>query len=336
MKGWSSRALVVALCLSAASVAGSARAAADPSADADARILELAERARVERKAGDYDAAIATLKEAIGIAPKPWLLYNIARLYEDSGRYDLARSHYELCLGPNVDAETQSRAKDGLARLDKLGEHGRLVLTISPKGAAVKLDGVAWDLDDAGGTSLTAGEHQLTVSHPGYVTLEKRVDVLGGQTMDLVVNLSKEPTEIVRTVEVEKPVVVTKTVTQTVERTDVGAWPWIALGAGLAAGGAGGYLFWAGTDDWDAIDGQEFATQAEFEAAKEPGATKRGWGTALMATGGALLATSVILFLIDDGGEESVSEPSPADAFSGSVVPAVQPNGVTMTFIGSF
>lgn len=274
--------------------------AADPlTVEQRQRIESLVEQAIEQRRAGELDKAIESMKAALAIHTSHDLLYSLGRLYEDASKWDLARSHYELCLSDTAPDDIRQRARDGLARLEKVGERGRLELVISPASATLEIDGELWPLDAKGATSLTAGPHRLRVSHPGFQSHTQNVDVVGGQSVRVVVNLAKDP--VIRTVEV--PTIIEKP-----RRVDYGAWPWVALGSGLVVGGIGGYFFYKGTDYWATeVEGQEFESVEAYEDAKAIGSRDRNVGIGLMAAGGALAATGVVLLLLSDDGEVSTS-----------------------------
>ena len=266
--------------------------AAEGEGGPDPRVLELVDRAREQRRTGDFDGAIASLKTALGIQTAPWLIYSLGRVYEDAKRYDLARSHYELCVGADVDVETRTRAVDGLARLDKVGEHGRLVLQVTPADATVTIDGEPWTVD-AAGVALTAGAHRVSISHPEHEPEERTVQVAGGQSIAVSVVLG--PRRVAPPVEVVVPA----------PRAGfhAGPWPWVTLvGAGVV-GGLGVVAYLDGESDWDEIESAPergvFLTESEDAALRSSGRDKRTLGFVAMGVGGAMLVTSVILFVLD-------------------------------------
>jgi len=303
---WQRRGLVVGAALVVASSGPGPRAlAADVSPEQRAAVEQLVDNAREQRRVGDFEGAIGSLKKALGIYSSPEILYSLARVYEDAGKLDISRTYFELCFGPAVDPELQQRARDGLARLDKVGQHGRLVLEVAPADAHVFIDGERWRLDASNGTNLTAGTHRLRVIHPQFAFHEQDVAIIGGQTLNVIVNLSERPKEVVRTVEVQAPKVV-----KTSEGVGFGAWPGVMLGTGLAAGGAGLYFFLSGTADWDGAREANPQTEAELQAAidvRNRGTQKRTIGFVAMGVGGALLMTSVILFALETDGTTTPS-----------------------------
>lgn len=263
------------------------------------RVASLVELAREHRRAGEYDKAITALREALDIHTAPWLLYSLARVYEDAGKYDLARSYYSLCLGQSVDIETRTRAEEGVARLDKIGERGRLELRIMPPDASLEIDGEPWTLDPSGAVILTAGPHQIVVSHPDYISHQQRVDVTGGQTTTIVVRLPEKAREVI----VERPVVVVQERDR--EAVDFGPWKWLSLGFGAAATGVGIWLIADGTSDWDTVNTaieSGSMTQREANALRDEGTAKRTAGFVTAGVGGALVVTGIVMWALETGG----------------------------------
>jgi hypothetical protein len=87
-----------------------------------------------------------------------------------------------------------------------------------------------------------------------------------------------------------------------------GAWPWVSLGAGAAIAGTGGVLFALGEAQHASVEDVEgygepghpiALTEAEARSKVELGDTLKTWGVATLATGGALLVTSAVLFWLD-------------------------------------
>ncbi len=155
---------------------------------------------------------------------------------------------------PNSEARTQhqnrhrrrpGRRGGGTQRpgaLDVLQVTGQLHIQVSPLGARLTIDGLLTALDARGLVVLTPGVHRIALSHGGYQAHSQDVNIVGGVTASVVVNLAKEP-EVVTIVE-----------PQDATPVDFGAMPWIALGLGVALAGVGTYLVVDGTNDWNNED----------------------------------------------------------------------------------
>ncbi len=110
---------------------------------------------------------------------------------------------------------------------------------------------------------------------------------------------------------------------------DFGAWPWVVLTGGLAAGAAGVVVYLDGQSDWDASSNGTLDFDAAV-AAQDSGTFKNQLGTGLMIGGGALVATSIILFALDGGGDEQ------APRSKVSFAPVIDRNNAGMAITGTF
>ncbi len=79
---------------------------------ADDRCKELADRGQAEYQAQQYEAALASLREAYALHLVPWLLFNIGRSYQKLGRTDEALASYRTFL-------QQSQAADEALQREK-------------------------------------------------------------------------------------------------------------------------------------------------------------------------------------------------------------------------
>jgi hypothetical protein len=253
------------------------------------RLVELA----IEQRQTDPQAALTTLNKALGIGLEPAVLVSLGRVYEDLERYGEARTQYQNCLTDGVPADVQAAARKGLARLDVLQATGKLHIRVSPLGASLTIDGMLTALNAHGLVVLTPGVHRIALSHAGYEQHAQDMNIVGGTTASVVVNLAKTP-EVITIVE-----------PQTVQPVDFGAWPWVALGTGAALAGVGTYLVIDGAQDFNDEEG---LPKAEAEALIEQGRTKQTVGYVGIGVGGALIGTAIILFLLESPGSAPASE----------------------------
>ncbi len=73
----------------------------------------LTEQASEKYGEGDYDGAIALFERAYALDPEPNILFNIGRIYEESGNYEDAIVYYERFISePQVDLEAKQVALD--------------------------------------------------------------------------------------------------------------------------------------------------------------------------------------------------------------------------------
>ena len=73
----------------------------------------LTEQAAEKYSEGDYDGAIALFERAYALDPEPNILFNIGRIYEESGNYEDAIVYYERFISePQVDLDAKQVALD--------------------------------------------------------------------------------------------------------------------------------------------------------------------------------------------------------------------------------
>ncbi len=78
----------------------------------------LITQARAARKKGDLDRTAALLLRAFAIDPKPVLLNNLGKIYEEMGRYDLAYATYKRVVDdPNTSQKLRDLDKERMARI---------------------------------------------------------------------------------------------------------------------------------------------------------------------------------------------------------------------------
>jgi len=102
--------LVIASLLLSGPVAPSVASAAPA---AEESFDTLTEQASEKYSEGDYDGAIALFERAYALDPEPNILFNIGRIYEESGNYEDAIVYYERFISePQVDLDAKQVALD--------------------------------------------------------------------------------------------------------------------------------------------------------------------------------------------------------------------------------
>ena len=156
---------------------------------------------------GRYDAALAEFHAAYRAAPNYRVLYNLGRVYEETGDAVRASEMYARYLEEGGDEVPTDRRQDVTARLEEQRTRvARVWIRSEVEGATVTLDGATVSRSD--GTPLrlpmdqplliTAGRHRVGVSAPNHAPAERSVDLAGGVeetlTFDLVPVTSNEAT----------------------------------------------------------------------------------------------------------------------------------------------
>jgi len=328
--------VALALALELALLAGGpppARAADAPLSPADAQRVEaLAGEAKALRDERRFEEALAKLKEAVRIHPAAWLVYNLGRTYEDAGDDVLAKAHYELCLTREPTADVRSRADEGLARIAARMRPGMLRLDVPLVGTLVTVDGTPRGQTPLAPIELPPGAHRVRLEQDGFVPWEEDVTVPPGGEVSLrkeMVAVPPPPREVIVWREVPDA--------GAVEDRQPGPppspyspWQWVTLGTGAALLGGGVALFVLGDADLQQVrdatgygsGGRVDMTVQRAQDLEESGNAKRGAGIAFMAVGGAALATSVVLFVLDaleDDGASSAAQPSVSPLPGGAV-----------------
>lgn len=139
---------------------------------------------------GVYFEALRYFQEAYQLRPHPLVRVNIANCYEKLDRPAEAILNFELFLASNAGTPAQQKeVRDALAQLRR--RVGRLVLSVSPEGARVVIDGKderRAPISDA--LLLKAGRHQITASLEGHETAMRVVDVAGEGISELTIALT--------------------------------------------------------------------------------------------------------------------------------------------------
>lgn len=154
-------------------------------------------------EAQDYPAALQAFQEAYRLAPHPMVRVNMANCYENLGRPLEALAHFERFLVEATSATRQQRREVETAIRRLQGQIGELQLSIAPDGALVTIDSSetrrAPLLEPV---RLAAGTHRLEVRLEGYRTQHRELQVVGGRSERIVIQLERgadEPPRVAAT-----------------------------------------------------------------------------------------------------------------------------------------
>jgi hypothetical protein len=190
--------LATALSLGPATARAQAAAApaahASPTDDAVAQASEHYGRGVRLYQEEDYAAAVIEFNRAYELAPNFAVLYNIGQSYYSLRDYAAALTaleRYEREGGAQVPAERRPQLEREIRELR--GRVAHVTLVTSVPGADVTLD----DAPLAGGSEgeprlVGAGRHRFAASKPGFVTAARVVDVAGGDTLTVRLELLSE------------------------------------------------------------------------------------------------------------------------------------------------
>jgi len=91
------------------------------SAEDEAKANELLDRASKAFEVGQYDLALELMEESFKLSPKPNVIFNIGRVYEEAGRLEEALDQYaNFIVQPGMDLELRKFAAGRLAVLREI------------------------------------------------------------------------------------------------------------------------------------------------------------------------------------------------------------------------
>jgi len=287
------------------------------------KVETLTSEAATLRKQGQLAQALSKLVEAIHIYPAPPLIYNLARTYEDAGLITLAKQHYQRCLAKGVKEATRVRAEVRLSLIHDNVPHGTLGLEIVPAGATVTINGVPVGNAPLPPFELREGEHLVRVEKQGYRPYEERIDMPAVKV-------------VVRKVVLEDPNAPRPPGSgmQVVgEPAGASPWQWVSLGVGVAMLAGGTALYLLGEADYQEIESAENydtgpvvqMTPKRAQELMDSAEAKQTAGWALFGVGGAAVAASTVLFILDatvwaDEPESTKARPALLGTHGGAVI----------------
>ncbi len=163
-----------------------ALAQSDPGRDAEARGLFEAGRAAFDQ--GRYPDALGYFDRAYQLSKRPQLLYNIGQVHDRLRHDEEALQAFQQYLRQVPGAENRTEVEH---RIDALRQamFGTLHFTLTPSSAQVWIDGEAKTLDNTGRIQITTGSHEILVRAVGHSELRQRMNVRGGDMIELPITL---------------------------------------------------------------------------------------------------------------------------------------------------
>ncbi|MET0593635.1 MAG: tetratricopeptide repeat protein [Polyangiaceae bacterium] len=146
---------------------------------------------------GNLDAARTELRRAYEIAPNYKVLYNLAQVEFELLDYPAALATFEKYLNEGGDRIAKDRRTQVQNDIEKLrGRLGTIEIAVNVTGSNITVDDVS-----VGTTPLlrpvlvSAGRRRINVSHVGYTTASRSVDVAEGDHATMSVELAEaQPT----------------------------------------------------------------------------------------------------------------------------------------------
>lgn len=291
------------LLLSTPSLAGAGRAAVRASTSADVVARENAKqryRDGVEAyEAGLYELSIAYFEQADRLVPSAALAFNIARAYEKLGRPADALEKYREYLRRAPDSPNAPLARSHVARLEA-AEDGKSDASGArrekPAGAERQLD--SEEIERTAGHEPAGSVEHAAPAEPAGASLAFAAAAPAPARFD--------------------------------ESDGLGAWPWVALGAGGVSLLGAGVFEWLRSDaESDAREARRDPQQSQVDHAErlETVESRRSAAQLSLGVGAALLVTGGVLLLVDD----RMSRPSTTTAGV-----SVGPGGVSASMTTRF
>lgn len=302
--------LSVLLLATAAHAAEPQEAPSDQAAD-DARRADA--KARYEQgveayKAGHFKDAVDLFLAADRLSPSAPLSFNIARAYEklgdDSGALRWYRDYLRRApSAPNANDVAASVARFE-ARLAKKGVQQLTVLSV-PAGATVSIDEANVGVTP-GTFELPPGRHHVVLLLRGYADSPSDIELAAEHAQDLTVTLAQvttspaapEPAPGAPPAAALQPTSPASPAPKAGEhRGGFGAWPWVAVGTGVAA--LGGALTFELLRESAENSAKHDATQIQYSHDLDAMQGRRTAARVLTGVGGALVVAGGVLLTVD-------------------------------------
>lgn len=161
-------------------------AQSDPGRDAEARGLFEAGRAAFDQ--GRYQDALGYFDRAYQLSRRPQLLYNIGQVHDRLRHDEEALTALQQYLKQVPGATNRSEVEHRIEAL-RQAMVGTLHFTLSPAAAQLWIDGEAKTLDASGRLQVGIGSHEILVRAEGYNELRQRMNVRGGDMVELPITL---------------------------------------------------------------------------------------------------------------------------------------------------
>lgn len=277
------------------------------------QISELYAKSREAYENKEYNLAASLLEKAYKLDPQPIFAHNIARTYEQAGKYQEALKWFEVCVLGDSDDKLRQMSLEGISRIEKnlmavekaLQEKESVISVNSdPVGAEVYLDeGFLGQTPYR--QAFPPGTYTLKIVLKGYDDIVRQIQLRPGFELNYDF--------ILATVE-EKLLELPKLVVTVNPEPSYAVPGLVSFGVG-ALGLVGGIVFGVLTDrTFDRANSVEVRSDAtKLNHEKERGNTFKTTSLVMYGIGVIGLGTSLVFLLlqlsIESDPEESVSKP---------------------------
>ena len=269
---------------------------------------------------GDLSASLVEFKRAYMIAPNFRVLYNLGQVSQELREYPDAKRYYERYLREGADQVDAARKQEVTAALVKVRARiAELVLTSSVADAEYFVDDVSvgkGPLHEP--VTVSAGSHRVSASAPGRVRTAKQVDVGGGETLE--VELELRPIELAQAAEAPPPAAALAESMRPDEKRGPGPALWLGISTGVLVASAGVLSVLAARDGAYYRDTLERkTTPAELEDLHDRAAAKALAADILFAAAAVTGGLTIYFALSDDSAEDKPEAQARLDLGPGSL-----------------
>ncbi|HEX5660043.1 MAG TPA: hypothetical protein VFX59_22760 [Polyangiales bacterium] len=198
-------------------------------AEPPAGFKEAIDQALQDLHSGYYGEARANFARAHALMPTARTFWGLGMAEFELRSYVACIEHLEQSLASDIRPLQAEQRQQATALLERARRYvTQLILEIAPASAHVELDDAVLEAREA---HLSAGEHQLLVSAPGFVDQQRTLRTQGGDVLRLSFQLVPTP------VALETPAAVSAPARDDRPRS---LWknPWLWTGVGVLVAGA--------------------------------------------------------------------------------------------------
>jgi hypothetical protein len=140
-----------------------------------------------------FDAALAEFLRAYELLPDYRVLYNLAQVQAERGDYVAAVEYFRRYLKDGANVIDAARASDVRAEIAQFeGRIARLKIVVSIDGAEVIVDGESYGTLPKEEIPVNSGVRRLTIRKSGFVPVEQRITLTGGEEKLVKIDLVPE------------------------------------------------------------------------------------------------------------------------------------------------
>jgi tetratricopeptide (TPR) repeat protein len=264
---------------------------------------------------GRYEEARTAFQEAYAAVPNPIVLVTLAECDLRLGHFDEALSGFERYLKDKPDAADRAQIEQKVK--DLLATPSILVLSSSPTGASVKVDGADTGKITPVELPLPRGEHKVELSLAGHLPIAETIDVRIGSRQEVHVGLQPEPPPPPPPVAVKPPP--PPPPAPPAEDPTAALWITSIVGAtGIVTGTVLGFMVMSERSDFDANPTAKSADRGERLAL---------FADVAFGVGAMALITGAVLYLTKDEAPASTDAAAATEASAWRVTPLATRDG---------